>query len=59
MVQRVNDIQKNERDKSLENKVAALEKFVVRLEEKIELLTQYCYNIEGIDFSTLKTTSTN
>ena len=29
-----------------------MEKFVVRLEEKIELLVQCCYNIEGTDFST-------
>ena len=53
-VQRVNDLQKSERDKSLENKVPALEKFIVKLEENIEFWTQYCYNIEEIDFSTLK-----
>ena len=39
-MKKVNDLKKSEREKLRESKVASLEKFVVRLEDKIELLAQ-------------------
>ena len=40
------------REKALEDKVISLEKLVVRLEEKLELLAQENYGIEATDYST-------
>ena len=51
-LRKVNDLKRNEREKCLEAKVSALEKFVVRLEEKLELLEHEEKGIEQTDYST-------
>ena len=51
-LKKVNNLEKSEREKCLEAKVSALEKFVVRLEEKLELLEHEDKGIEETDFST-------
>ena len=51
-MKKVNNLEKSEREKCLEAKVSALEKFVVRLEEKLELLEHEDKAIEETDLST-------
>ena len=51
-MRKVNNLERSEREKCLEAKVFALEKLVVRLEEKLELLEHEDKGIGETDYST-------